>query len=316
MWLCHWSGMKGAGDFGGEPVCDAVIRFGRFVRHVRRRDDDVGAVGPQQVDLFLRHLVGHDQDAAVAADRGRHGEARSGVAAGRLDDRRAGLAASRASSASRSIATAGRSLTLPPGIDVLDLGQDEARARRRSPCCSRISGVRPTASRAFWKYRLRGARRRVGMGRAPGSCGRISKPARSPLMYRREHRLELHQRGARKWRRIFVAGTDFPRRGREEIDGFLWLCARLRQGARGRATGRFTTTFTRVRWTAASSTAGALPRAQFDAALETCTPTPRSWHGSRRASPTRSATRRTLAASKRKARNMDRQDAEEGVVAA
>src|SRR5581483_4608397 len=52
-----------------------------------RRDHDLGAVGAERRDLLLAHLVGHDEDAAVALDRGCDREADARVAGGRLDDR-------------------------------------------------------------------------------------------------------------------------------------------------------------------------------------------------------------------------------------
>ena len=63
--------LKSTGDFTGESRGDAIIRFGRFIGHIGRRDDDFGTVGAQRVDFFFRHFVGHDQNATVAANRPR-----------------------------------------------------------------------------------------------------------------------------------------------------------------------------------------------------------------------------------------------------
>jgi hypothetical protein len=117
----------------------------RVIRgHCRRAEDHLGPVGTKQRHLLRGHLVGHDEDAAVAAPGGHDGEADAGVAGGALDDRRA-----RPSSPSRSaasiIATAGRSLTLPPGLRISSLaisGQGRSRPIRSR----RTIGVLPTRS--------------------------------------------------------------------------------------------------------------------------------------------------------------------------
>src|SRR3712207_9308529 len=64
------------------PVGDAVIGLGRLRGHGRRRDHDLGAVGAQDRDLLLAHLVRHREDAAVALDRRRDRETHAGVARG------------------------------------------------------------------------------------------------------------------------------------------------------------------------------------------------------------------------------------------
>ena len=51
-------------------------------RHRRWSNHHLGAVGLEQPHLFLRHLVRHREDAAVALERRRHGQADTGVAAG------------------------------------------------------------------------------------------------------------------------------------------------------------------------------------------------------------------------------------------
>ncbi len=117
--------LERAGNLRREPVGDAVIRFGRVRRDVGGRDDDVGPVGAQQVDLFPRHLVGHHEDAAIAANRGGHGQAGARIAAGRFDDRSARL--------EQALALGGiehrdcRAIfDAAAGINVLDLGKHEA----------------------------------------------------------------------------------------------------------------------------------------------------------------------------------------------
>ena len=84
-------GLEGAGDLLGEAIRHAVVRLGRLRRHLGRRDDDLGTVRAQQVDLLLRHLVRHHRDHAVALECRRYGQAGAGVAARGLDDRAARL---------------------------------------------------------------------------------------------------------------------------------------------------------------------------------------------------------------------------------
>ena len=79
--------LERARDLLGEAIGDAVVRLGRLGRDVGRRDDDLGAVRAQQVDLLLGHLVRHHGDHAVALQRGGDREPGAGVAARRLDDR-------------------------------------------------------------------------------------------------------------------------------------------------------------------------------------------------------------------------------------
>ena len=84
-------GLVRAGDLLGEPVRDGVVALGRLGRDRVRTDDHLGAVRAQERDLLLAHLVGHDEDAAVALERRRDREAGAGVAGRRLHDRPAGL---------------------------------------------------------------------------------------------------------------------------------------------------------------------------------------------------------------------------------
>ena len=85
--------LVGARDLLGQAVRDAVVGLGGLGRDGGRADDDLRAVGPQERDLLLAHLVRHHEDAAVPADRRRDRETVSRVAGGRFDDRAAGLQA-------------------------------------------------------------------------------------------------------------------------------------------------------------------------------------------------------------------------------
>ena len=75
-------GHEAVGVFGQQrrgPVDGASHAFGTG------RQDDLGAVGPQQVAALDAERLGHGQDEPVAARRGRHGQGDAGVAAGGLD---------------------------------------------------------------------------------------------------------------------------------------------------------------------------------------------------------------------------------------
>ena len=61
------------------------------------RQIEARAIGQHQAAAFDAHALGHDQHQLVALDRGDHGKADAGVAAGRLDDRAAGLQSARSS---------------------------------------------------------------------------------------------------------------------------------------------------------------------------------------------------------------------------
>ena len=79
-------GPEGVRRLARQPVGDRVVRVGVLGRHGRRTHHDLGAVGAEQRDLLGAHLVGHDEDALVAALRGDDGESDAGVARRRLDD--------------------------------------------------------------------------------------------------------------------------------------------------------------------------------------------------------------------------------------
>ena len=81
----------GAGRLADDPLRDLVIGVGRVGRHRRRRDDHLGAVRFQEVDLLPAHLVGHHENRAVPLHGSDHGETGSGVPRRRLHDRAAGL---------------------------------------------------------------------------------------------------------------------------------------------------------------------------------------------------------------------------------
>ena len=118
-------GLKRAGNLRRKPVGDAVVRLGGLGGNVRRRDHDVGAVRAKQVDLLARHLIGHHENAAVAANRGGHRQAAAGVAAGRLDDRSARLEQSLALGGVEH-GDRGPVLYAAAGIHVFDLREYEA----------------------------------------------------------------------------------------------------------------------------------------------------------------------------------------------
>ena len=125
-------GLEAAGDLLGEPRRDRVVRLRRVVVDRRRRDHDLGAVRAEHRDLLLAHLVGHDEDAAVALARRGDGEPDAGVARGRLDDRAARLELPLALGL-LDHREADPVLHRAARVQVLELGEDAGVARRREP---------------------------------------------------------------------------------------------------------------------------------------------------------------------------------------
>ena len=116
-------GLAGARDLAGEAVGHRVVALWRFVRDGGGREDDLGAVGLEQRDLLLAHLIGHHEDALVALDAGGLRQARAGVAGGGLDDGAAGL--EQAGLLGRlDHADADAILDRAAGLEVLGLAQD------------------------------------------------------------------------------------------------------------------------------------------------------------------------------------------------
>ena len=74
----------------GEALGHGVVALRVLRGDGDRADDHLGAVRLEQRDLLRRHLVGHHEDAAVAALGGDDGQPDARVAARRLDDRAAG----------------------------------------------------------------------------------------------------------------------------------------------------------------------------------------------------------------------------------
>ena len=119
------------GDVAGEPGGDGVVALRRLRGDVRRAEDDLGAVRPEHRLLLGRLLVGHDEDAAVALERGRDREAVAGVARRRLDDRAA--RAQEAGPLGRlDHRQADPVLDRPAGVERLELGEDERLLLERS----------------------------------------------------------------------------------------------------------------------------------------------------------------------------------------
>src|SRR6185312_16262895 len=71
-------GLEGAGDVAGESGGDAVIALGGLGEDVGGAQDDFGAIGSEEGLLLGRLLVGHHEDAAIALECRRDGEAVAG----------------------------------------------------------------------------------------------------------------------------------------------------------------------------------------------------------------------------------------------
>ena len=102
---------------------------------VGARQAHLGAERAQMQHLLLAHLVGHDEDDAIALLRGDQGEPEAGIAGGRLDHRSAGP--------ERSLALGGLDHGKPDpvldragGIIVLELDEEAAR-----PVSSRVISI-------------------------------------------------------------------------------------------------------------------------------------------------------------------------------
>ena len=115
----------------------------------RRREDDLRAVHPQQLDPLGRDVLRHHADQPVAAQLGHHGQRDAGVAAGRLEDRVARAGAGRPPRPRGPSTAPARSLMLPVGLRSSSLAQSRTGGAlghvgesRGSP----TSGVPPQAS--------------------------------------------------------------------------------------------------------------------------------------------------------------------------
>ena len=86
--------VEGAGDLRRQPFGHVLVIFGMALADIGAGHAHLGAQGPQMEDLLLGHLVGDDQDQAIALLRGDEGEAEARIARGRLHQRAAGLQAS------------------------------------------------------------------------------------------------------------------------------------------------------------------------------------------------------------------------------
>ena len=86
-------GVEGARRPFGNRQREVLVVIRVALADVGAGDDHLGAERAGVQDLLARHLVGHDEDGAVALARGDQGKPDAGVAGGRLDDRAALLQA-------------------------------------------------------------------------------------------------------------------------------------------------------------------------------------------------------------------------------
>ena len=79
--------VEGAGNLGGEARGDVLVVVGMPLPDIGAGDARLDAERAQVKDLLLAHLVGDDEDQAIALLRRHQREAKAGVARRRLDDR-------------------------------------------------------------------------------------------------------------------------------------------------------------------------------------------------------------------------------------
>ena len=127
----YWSGLNAPGMSRASRAATRVVALGRLGRDVGRAQDDLGAVGPQQLLLLGRLLVGHDEDAAIALERRGDGQAVAGVARRRLDDRAARLEQARALGR-LDHRQADPVLDRAAGVEHLELGEEQRLALERA----------------------------------------------------------------------------------------------------------------------------------------------------------------------------------------
>ncbi len=83
--------VEAARNFLGQARRDVLIIFRVTAGDVRARHPHLGAERAHVGDFFLRHLVGNNENAAVAFGAGDQSQAETGIAGSRLDDRAARL---------------------------------------------------------------------------------------------------------------------------------------------------------------------------------------------------------------------------------
>ncbi len=81
----------GVGRFRGDPFRHHHVVVRVVWRDSRGRNDYLGSECLKQANFFLRHLVGHREDALVAPQCGGDCQSDACIAARALDDRSAGL---------------------------------------------------------------------------------------------------------------------------------------------------------------------------------------------------------------------------------
>jgi hypothetical protein len=173
------AGLEPARYLARQPLRDSVVTLGVVWGQTGRRDDNLGAQGPQQVLLLLARLLWHHADTVIepltAAASARPAPVFPLVGSTTVPpgSRRP------SSSATSSIFMAGRSFTDPPGFEVLELHQDAG-----PDALSPLDAPEPDQRRV--PHNLHHALEVVHLRRLPFTVPRDA-PGRILLSYGEEH---------------------------------------------------------------------------------------------------------------------------------